>query len=185
MDKAARTRLIVMVAVFAALLVLALAQTLRIGTPQPSEESAVQSVFPQLVLNDITAIRLRQPSNDREFVMQRDDDGAWSAVTPAGTLDPEVAETIAITPILIPYYSTVTVLPEADLTQYGFNPNGVLRMEILLVDGTAHGLAVGGLTPSRDTYYAFVDDRPELFVVERRAVDYLLTILQNPPVTSA
>ena len=37
---------------------------------------------------------------------------------------------------------------------------------------------VGYRTPTEDTYYAVVDDRPGLLLLERRAIDFLISQLR-------
>jgi hypothetical protein len=110
-------------------------------------------------------------------------DGVWTAPGSLGTLDTAQAEAVARTMVLLPYNDVLLEAPtEASLPDFGFTPEGVLSIEILLTDGGAHAVAVGFRTPTEDTYYALVDDRPDLYLLERGAVDYLIKTLREPPV---
>jgi hypothetical protein len=61
-------------------------------------------------------------------------------------------------------------------------PNPVISVEFVQVDGTSHALAIGFRTPSETGYYALVDNRPEIYILERAPVDFLISVLRSPPV---
>jgi hypothetical protein len=82
---------------------------------------------------------------------------------------------------LLPYVGIVTAA-DADITLYGFQPEGILSLEIALADGATHAVAIGYRTPTASGYYAFVDDRPELYILDRAPIDYLISQLREPPV---
>jgi hypothetical protein len=154
--------------------------TVQPSAPTPGISSA--RVFPDLTLDGIRGIRLRSPETGAMFALSRGTDGVWTAPGSAGTLDLVGADGIARTMVLLPYNASLPVPDGADMAAYGFTPEGVLSIEILLTDGGAHAVAVGYRTPTEDTYYALVDDRPDLYLVERAAVDFLILALREPPV---
>jgi hypothetical protein len=132
---------------------------------------------------DIQAIRLRDPQTDQSFVISRDASGNWTAPNSEGSLDTVTASNIAKTVVVMPYQQSVIVTDATNLEQYGFQPNGILSIEVVLADGNGHVIAAGGLTPDGYQYYVLVDEQPRLYLIERGAVDYLLAQLVQPPLT--
>ncbi len=177
--------LIVLLMVFVALAALLAIddarQTAAVTTPTPGVNAVY--VFPDLTLDQIQAIRLRSPETGETFLLNRDADGSWTAPESTGTLDLTEANNIARTMILLPYGETLPLNPGDDKSIYGFTPEGVLSIEIALTDGLSHVVAVGFRTPTSVSYYALVDDRPELYLLERPAVDFLISRLKSPPVS--
>lgn len=178
-----RRTLVLFALIFAALLGLTLLQNRQQAEqPTPTPEVTFFRVFPDIAVLDIQAIRLRNPAGDESFTINRADDGTWTAPDRAGTLDANAAGSIARTMVLLPYTRTLPLEADAPLETYGFQPTPVLMVEFILVNGEVHAVAVGFRTPSQTGYYAIVDDRPDLYVLERAAVDYLISILRQPPV---
>jgi hypothetical protein len=172
------------VIIFAALLAVAFVVTTR--QPEPTIESAVQEaidlfdrVFPDVSASNISAIQLSDPNSDVTFNMTRSGNSGW--VTDEGVLLDENGTLIARTMELLPYLRILPVAPEADMAEYGFAPNGLMRMFIVMNDRTEHALAIGRLTDAGDAYYALVDNQPNIYVLLRNPVDYLITQLRNPP----
>ncbi|MEM6529609.1 MAG: hypothetical protein AAF653_15025 [Chloroflexota bacterium] len=152
--------------------------------PTPDPFGDIQRVLDNFSVVDIQAVRIGSPNTGQEFLITRSSDGTWTAPEAAGTLDTEVATTIARTMVLLPYTDTVPFQEDTELAQFGFvvqNPRAV-TVEILLVDGSAHALFFGGLTPLQDAFYTIVDERDEIYLVEPRAVEFLRFQLRNPPV---
>jgi hypothetical protein len=176
--------LLILLAVFIALAIVLAYQMSRPMLPATAPTPGVSGarVFPDLTLQGIQGIRLRSPETGATFALSRGADGAWTAPGSVGMLDPRGADGIARTMVLLPYNATLTPPPDIDMATYGFTPEGVLSIEILLTDGGAHAVAVGYRTPTEDTYYALVDDRPDVYLLERAAVDFLILALREPPV---
>lgn len=152
--------------------------TLLVTTPTPGQSDA--PLFPGLTLDQIEAIRLRSPEDGKSFMIDRTLDGAWTAPETPGTLNTDEANNIAKTMIVLPYGESFTLQPGADKTAYGFTPEGILSIEMVLTNGATHVVAVGYRTPTEENYYALVDDRPNLYLLERAAVDYLISRLKSP-----
>ena len=181
--KTNRTPLI-LVAVFVGLAALLMVQNSASNRPEPTSTLLGNAIFRDFAPDDIQAIRLRSPESGETLILSRSTDAAqpWTAPETAGTLDQNEANVIARTMVLLPYSSTVGITDETDLTQYGFTPEGILSLEIVLTNGLTHGVAIGFRTPSENDYYALVDDRDELYFVVRPAVDYLISRLKSPPI---
>lgn len=132
---------------------------------------------------DIHAVRLRDPRGGSSFTIARDDNGTWSAPGSSGTLDINTVEMIAKTVALMPYMNTVPIDASTNLSNFGFNPDGQFAIEILLKDGSGHSIMIGSLTAAQITYYALVDDRAEVLLLQRAPVDFLAIQLNKPPLT--
>jgi hypothetical protein len=143
--------------------------------------TAIPRLFTGVTVDAIQAIRLRAPETGESLVISRADDGSWTAPELSGTLDAAEAENIARTMVLLPYHRTLPLNPDADLTAYGFTPQGILGIEIVLSNGNTHAVAVGFRTPTENAYYALVDDRPDLYLIDRFPIDFLISRLKNPP----
>lgn len=164
----------------------ALATLLAIQNSQSSGSTVTTGdcsycVFKDVRLDDIRAIRLRSPETGQTFAIARADDGSWTAPDSSGTLNVDGAELIARTMVVLPFHRTVPLSASDDKATYGFTPEGILAVEIVLNSGS-HAIAIGYRTPTSDAYYALVDDRSDLYLLERSAVDFLIAALKTPPV---
>lgn len=169
--------------VFIGLLALSLLTNSTQETPSlPTTTVRLRSVFEELAVTDLQAIRLRSPETGTSLILARGDDGGWIAPDHDGILDAESARAIARTIVLLPYTTTQPIPPIDQLPVYGFMPEGILALEVLLFSGEAHAVAIGYRTPTETSYYAIVDGEDMLYVLERAAVDFLIAMLRNPPI---
>lgn len=176
-----RRGLIILAAVFAALAIMALIQNPAppaLETPPP-----VQRVFTDIGLTDIQAVRLRAPDGSRTFTMSRMDDGYWLAVDQEDQIDQTSAENIVKTLVVLPYRRTLPLTAAVQLADYGLRPVKNLAIEILLRNGQGHAVLVGDLSGTLTTYYALVDNRAEIILIERAPIDFLLTQFAALPLT--
>ena len=178
--------LLVLLMIFVVLVVLLVVQNKQqdaavLSTPTPGGFSS--PIFADVTLNTIAAIRLRSPETGKTFLLSRATDGSWTAPLNPGKLDPNGANNIAKTMVLLPYNQTLTLPAKADKTVYGFTPSGVLSIEVILTNGVSHAVEIGYRTPTSEFYYALVDDRPDLYLVERAPIDYLIFCIKSPPVS--
>jgi len=116
-------------------------------------------------------------------LLARDSNGVWSAPESTGTLNPTEANNIARTMVLLPFNHTITLKEGEDKSTYGFTPEGILSIEIVLSNGVTHAVAVGFRTTTQDSYYALVDTRSELYLLDRAPVDFIISRLKSPPVS--
>lgn len=183
-----RRTLLVLVVLFVAMGIIALLQAQQ-GPPPLFDSQATLESFRwmgqtlNMSLNDIAAIRLRAPQSNLTFTISRDSSGTWSAPGSPGNLDQTAASGIAKTITLLPYSESVELTPSTRLEDFGFRPEGSLALEIVLQSGQTHAIAVGDLTPDQLAYYALADNLPQVFVLERGAIDYLRQQLNKPPLT--
>jgi uncharacterized protein DUF4340 len=181
-----RRILLILGIVFAALVAVTYFQYRAATTPIPNEALFASFIGRDLNMTvlDIQAIRLRDPQSDQSFVISRDSNGNWTAPDSEGSLDTDIASNIAKTVVLMPYKEAFALEANPDLSQYGFQPNGSLSVDVILKNTSeGHVIAVGDLSPSGLEYYVLVDDKPQVFLIDRGAVDYLKTQLTKPPLT--
>jgi len=176
--KNGRRTIVIFAVIFVVLAVIALLPTQPAAAPE--SPYAANRVFVNIGEELIQAIRLRNPSGVETFTLNRALDGTWTVPDSTGTLNVYVAELIARTMVLLPYSNTIQ--PESDLSVYGFVPTAGLGVEFVLNDGTTHAVVVGFRNPTETGYYAVVDNRQEIYILERAAVDFLISVLRNPPV---
>jgi hypothetical protein len=195
-----RRTLFILVIAFAALVVIALFQTRPSSAPS-SEATLDPAIQPTInaaqflsaysllgktlgmTVDDISAIRLRDPQSKKTFALSRDSAGKWIAPDHPGTLDETAATNIVKTVVLLPYETTIEVKPDTLLADFGFQPDGIFAIEIILRTNITHAIVIGNLNPSGGSYYGLVDDKKVIYVMERRAIDFLLINLNKPPLT--
>jgi hypothetical protein len=181
-----RRNLFILLAVFVGLTVLAAFQAQQRNTFNPAAETAAGSFLGRdlnLTVLDIQAIRLRDPNSEVSFVVSRDTAGNWTAPLNEGSLDQDAASSIARTVVLAGYQQTLPITDTTDLSQYGFQPNGIFSVDVLRTDTEGHVIAFGNMVPSGTAYYAIIDDKSDIFFIERGAVEYLMAYMVQPPLT--
>lgn len=184
MIKRGQQRLVVgLLLIFAVLLVITIGQQL-VPQPEPTVPPGftLTRVWPELTLDNVAAVRLRAPGTDISLIIARGNDGTWVAPDRAGVLDEAAAQNIVGTMILLPYRRTLPLAPEATLDEYGLAQGGLLAAEVLLADGGAHAVLIGSMAASGEVFYGLVDDLPDLYLLERDAVSFLLVSLRQPPI---
>lgn len=184
--------LIVLLVTVAGLAVLLITQETNDSTPQTIAEPAATTapdsilVFPDLDADFIQAIRLEDPNTGKTLTIARATEGDWQFLDRDFAPDQTVADQIALTLENLPYYDSF--LPEGDLTQYGFLPTGSLMfVQFVLFNGTEHFVIIGNpvseeadTAPGQtNTFYTIVDERPEVYLVSRPAISFLIVQLQN------
>lgn len=153
-------------------------------TPDPTEPSTTFTrLYTEMAVLDIQAIRLEDPNTGEKFTISRSQDGNWTAPDSRGELDLEAASNIARTVALMLYERSIPTTEETDLSQYGFGSKGRLLIQTVMNNGESHAIAIGAFTPSGNTYYAVVNDKNDVYLLERGQVDFLINYLRNPPLT--
>ncbi|GAB4508576.1 MAG: hypothetical protein OHK0046_01410 [Anaerolineae bacterium] len=188
LDASFRT-LIILAVLFLGLLVVVLLQGNESAdslTPTVEAIRGFERVFPELEVLDIDAIQLLDPSTSQEFtIARRNEDGIWTAPAfPNQTLDAEAATLIARTIALLPYRRSFTIEEDTDYTQYGLAPEPDFLIQFITSDGQGHSVALGEPTFESPTFYGLVDDRLEIYLIERAPIDFLLRYFVEPPVSS-
>jgi hypothetical protein len=187
-----RRRLLILLGAFVLLLAAAFLQG-RSNGPQPTLAPPTAEItvtptllpllriFPDMTVLDIQAIRIEDPNTSDSIILTRDASNNWIAPDHEGQLDTDDASDIARTIILIPYSRSINITSQTVLGDYGFEPNGQLFISLVMKNGEGHVLAVGALSETDPVYYALLDERDEIFEVERGPVEFLRNFLLSPP----
>jgi hypothetical protein len=148
------------------------------ATRDPLRESAV---FPSLAASDIQALRLDDPYSQADIALARNTDGTWLLGDGSVLVDQTIAENIAKTIAFMPFTDLIAGLPSSEYVNYGLSVESIwLQIQVILTNNEQHVIAIGGRVPVADGgYYALVDERTEVFVLNRGAVDYLGIFLQQ------
>ncbi|MBC7810456.1 MAG: hypothetical protein H7175_04880 [Burkholderiales bacterium] len=178
-----RRTLFLFIVIFAALVIVAYLQTRPAPLPPATAAPTpfLERIYPELAVLDIQAIRLENPTTGISFTISRAADGEWTAPDSEGVLDAQAATQIARTIALLPYQRTLELTDDTNLAEFGFEPNAQLFIQVVRVDGSANIVAVGALTASQAAYYALVDEREIIYLIESGPIRFLLNFLQTPP----
>ena len=176
--------MLILALVFAVLLIITALQSgvISRSTQQAQDDYPFARVFTTFGEDDILAVRLLDPDNQMSFTIVRTQSGDWSAPDHGGQLDQQSAALIVRTITLLPFDRTLAAPSRDALPSYGFAPSGILLIQIVLADGTEHGVAVGARNPDATAYYGLIDSRSELYLLGRPPIDYLLQQLRTPPI---
>lgn len=151
------------------------------ATPVPTPY--LQRVFPDMEVLRLQAVQLLDPNTGDDLILARGETGAWTAPGIEGTLDTDAATAIARTIILLPYMDTFTLEDDNNLSAYGF---GYFNIQFITVEAEEHVVAIGNPAPhlvaGQPAFYALVDDRPEVYLVQRGAISFLIDQFMNPPI---
>lgn len=171
--------------IFCVLVGLAMWQARSItASPIPTATPLIQInalVFENMPLRSILGIRLSEPNTPTSLTLLRDNAGNWQIPTEFSGITPETATLIARTFTLLTYFDSFSFEASQDLTQYGFI-NGLpltLSAEIILTDGKTHAIKVGDLSGTGSGYYALVDGAYRLYLIEPKAIEFLLQHIRN------
>lgn len=185
-----RNRLFVggLLVILIALMAVAAIQSL----PRPDLESTAaisndlrdaQLVFGTFTTEDMQALRIDDPLSEIDLILERGDEGEWRLVGAPnnGYVDAVVADNIAKTVAFLPYTELVAGIFPEDYINYGLSAESVwLQIQVILKTGESYNIVLGGQVASADSgYYALVDDRETLYILDRGAVDYLNVYLRQ------
>lgn len=176
-------QLLILLVVFAVMLFIAAEQ----ARPRPIAATAsptlttdartANRVFTGWQSSDIVALRLDDTKNELDLTLTFTSRG-WELEGVAEGINQEVAAQIVATFALMPY---VERLPTAqDLTRFDLTQDGIwMQAQAILSDGSKHVIAVGGRSSVPAGWYAVVDDSPDVFILNKGAVDFLAIYLQE------
>lgn len=178
--------ILALLGVFVVLSGLALWQGRVLSTPQPTptpgaDPRDTQTVFAGWTSGQIIALRLDDPRNALDLSLTRNDEGVWEFVNLPAEVDQTIANQIAKTVTYMPYTDIFGNVSEDAYTEFGLDESGVwLLVQVILADDSQHALAVGRRAAvAGGGYYALVDELPNVYVLNRGAVDYLGVYLQQ------
>ena len=153
------------------------------ATATPVPTPYLQRVFPDMEVLRLQAVQLLDPNSGNDFILARGETGAWTTPGIEGTLDTDAATAIARTIVLLPYMDTFTLENNDNLSAYGF---GYFNIQFITAEAEEHVVAIGSPAPQpvagQSAFYALVDDRPEIYLIQRGAVSFLIEQFMNPPI---
>lgn len=138
-------------------------------------------VYPEMTVLDIRAIRLEDPVSAQTLSLAKDESGNWESFEYTDPIDQNLATTIARSVVLLPYTRTIELSDNSDLAQYGFN-NPQLLISVQMMNGEGHAVVIGDALQTGPEFYALIDDREQLYVIQRSPIDYLVTFFADPPI---
>ncbi len=172
--------------VFAVLLGVAFWQGSELAKPQPTPTPQVDSrdlntVFTGWTSEQVQALRLDDPRSPLDLTLARREDGTWAFTTLDLDVDQTIANQLAKTVTYLPYTDIFANVPADEYANFGLTERDVwMLVQVVLADGQQHAVAVGRRAPvTGGGYYALVDELPNVYVLNRGAVDYLGIYLQQ------
>jgi len=142
-------------------------------------ENSPNRIYIDWTDDDIQAVQLFSPLMDLTLTFSRLEDG-WEFPDIPRLPDQEVIQSLARTISILPFEYQIDGVQPAQYPEFGLTQNeSVLFIQIIRNDGNLHIVAVGDLTSTEDGYYALVDDRREVYVIQRNAIAFLLYYLRE------
>ena len=154
--------------------------------PTAAPATPVPQVFSTVNYDDIGAVRLEDPNSGRAITYALGQDGRWSSPDLAGqSLDQDEIRLMLRTIDVLPYERSFDIEEDTDLTQYGFQANtSYFFVQFVTVDDEDHFVVIGNpVDPDINppTFYALIDNRPEVYLIEGGPIFFLVDKLLNPP----
>lgn len=172
--------LVLLIGVFVVLIVISLmAQIVPPATPEISTTPFYQRVYPNLEPESITAISVTDSQGEGIVLRYDASNQRWVFEATGAVFATDVAENITSTLSILPYVQTLPAPTETELRTYGLTQDRALLIAAVTDEGQTHAVLVGLLTPSSTSYYVLVDQRPEVYLVERAAIDYIAAVTRS------
>lgn len=182
--------ILILVVIFITLLVISIAQfqrgpseaaLSRAGISLIAETPGEQRLFPWRI-DEIQGMRLQRPTTNKILTLQRNQENEW--ITSDGILltNQDVAMAAVAAIVSIEVRQEIPDVEPSRYTEFGLSPDELnLLVQIILDDGQVHSVAIGGLSPNRDSYYAIRNEETSILVLKREqgAIDFLIKSLDN------
>lgn len=181
---------LILLVIFMALLVLSLLQfrrgpseaaLTRAGIRLVEETPTNQRLF-TWGIDAIQGMRLQRPVTDMSLTIQRGQTDLWVTTQGVPLSNQEVVTAAAAAIVSLEVRQTIPNVDPTRYSEFGLVADELnLLIQIVLRDGQTHTLAIGGLSPNRDSYYAIQDDSDDILILKRDegAIDFLIKSLDN------
>jgi len=157
-------------------------QTIVASTPIVDPRLA-QTVFRGFTPDQIQALRIDDPTSDRDLILERDGESGWrlAGVENPDALDPVVADNIARTIAFIPYSERLPAINSDQYVHFGLTSETFwLQIQVILVTMETRSIVIGNLVPGTENgYYALVDEEDDVYILDRGAVEFLALHLRE------
>lgn len=156
--------------------------------PTPQSTPQLRRIFPDLAVLDIIALRVQDRITGETFTIARDIDGTWLAQSvdqeTTQPLEENAGTNLVRSFVLLGHVQTIELTEERALAEFGFRSDAQMYITAITADNIQHAVAVGDPLQTGPYYYVIIDDRPEIYVVDRAAIDYLAAVLDTPPLAT-
>lgn len=140
----------------------------------------INQIFPDVQLEDVFAINILDPVADLALTLTRTEDDLWTVIEVPNLLAQNDADAVAWTMANLPYINRLAAIEQNQVVELGLTEDdATLLLSVILKDNTQHVIAVGDLDPTASGFYALVDDRPELYLLDGEAIAYLVYWLRQ------
>lgn len=139
----------------------------------------VNRIFPGMDDENIAAINLLDPVSQVSLTLTRSDAG-WEDVDTGQILEDDLGYILSETVAILPFITIFDNVEPEQYPEFGLSRDlALLFINVIMSSGETHVVAIGDLSPDEVGHYALVDDRPDLYIVERAPIAYLAVILRQ------
>ncbi|QPC80701.1 hypothetical protein G4Y79_13365 [Phototrophicus methaneseepsis] len=176
--------LIILVVVFGMILLVGALQNTILSQPiaTPTADASVQitPVFEGWGVDNVYAIQIYDPVAQLGLTITRTNDDLWQLVEFGGLLTQEEGNLAAASVALFPVVRILEEIGTDRYDEFGLTQDDLtMLVSVILKDGNEHSVAVGDLTANGDSFYALVDDRPNLYIVNEGPVSFFTVLLRR------
>ena len=150
----------------------------------PIAAPAFSRVFPDLSVLDILAIQMSFPETDLIVTFARETSGQWIWLEEDQPISNDVGTSVARTVVLLPYTRTIPPPSDGDMTQYGFGETPQFLISVVTASNGELSVGIGDPLQTGPGFYGIVNDREQLYVLQRSPIDFLVSLVLEPPETS-
>lgn len=178
-------QLVILGVLFLSMAILALWQSAPRQIAQPTVSPTIDPrltnrIFSGWSASDIQALRLDDTTSDLDLLLNRTETG-WETGDSTIAIDQTIAEAIAQTLAILPYEAVIANVSTDEYVNYGLENDRIwLQIQVILQSGSGHVIGIGGRVPTDGGgWYAVVDNFPEVYILNKGAVDFLAIYLQE------
>jgi len=154
--------------------------TFDTGEMAQAQLRQINQIFSDVQVEDVFAVNILDPVADLALTITRTEDNLWEVIEVPDLLAQNDADAIAWTMANLPYTNRLDAIAQDEVAQLGLTQeDATLLLSVILRDNTQHVIAVGDLDPTASGFYALVDDRPELYLLDGQAIAYLVYWLRQ------
>ena len=175
--KSERKTLYSLMGLFASLGVLVFLQTRILTPPSPTSNPASTPIVSLIRLYDWSPDALQALSLEVRDIaplqLQRQGE-LWISPLSDQSINQQAVQDVAFTLSELPVIDVFDGIEPDRYGEFGLSRVDYLMIiQLVLQDGTPHALIVGQRTSDEQGYYAIVDDRPQVYVLGRGAIEFL------------
>lgn len=148
--------------------------------PVNQDEATINRVFDGWGANNVFAIQIYDPVAQVGLTITRNNEDLWQLVEFSGLLTQEEGDLAAASMAYFPQVRTLEEIEPDNYADFGLTQDDLtMLVSVILKDGSEHSVAVGDLTAAGDSFYALVDERPNLYIIEAGPVAFYTQLLRR------